>query len=154
MNALRFASVAAILLFLASPASATEADGIVAKRSSHGVAETVDRLEAALKEKGLTVFARIDHAAGASDAGLELRPTTLLIFGNPKLGTPLMQAQQTVGLDLPQKALVYEAADGQVFLAYNDPAYVLKRHGVTGQDEVAGKIAGALDAFSTAATKE
>lgn len=143
--------VAVMLLFV--PLVAQAADGVIAKKSNHSVAETIDRLEAILKEKGLTVFARIDHAAGAGKAGLALRPTTLLIFGNPKLGTPLMQSAQTVGLDLPQKALAYQDAAGDVYLAYNDPAHLKARHAIAGRDEVLKKITGALDNFTSAAVQ-
>ena len=142
----------AILLALA-PLAAKAADGIIAKKSNHSVGETIDKLEAALKSKGLTVFARIDHAAGAETAGLELRPTTLLIFGNPKLGTPLMHSAQTVAIDLPQKALAYQDASGDVYLAYNDPMYLKGRHDIGDKDEVLQKVAGALNAFTDAATK-
>src|SRR5262249_20682577 len=93
------------------------------------------RLEAALKQKGIQVFARVDHAAGAKEVGIELRPTLLLIFGNPKAGTPLMQSNQTVGIDLPLKALIWEDADGKVWLTYNRPDYVAERHGIADRTE-------------------
>jgi uncharacterized protein (DUF302 family) len=106
------------------------APGLVSIPSRHPVKVTVDRLEASLKAKGITVFARIDHAAGAAAAGMLLRPTELLIFGNPTSGTPLMQAEQTTGIDLPLKALVWEDASGSVWIAYNDPAWLAVRHGL------------------------
>jgi uncharacterized protein (DUF302 family) len=90
----------------------------------------MDRLEAEIKGMGLTVFAHIDHAAGATVAGLSLRPTDLLIFGNAKGGTPLMQAGQTIGVDLPLKILVWEDAAGRTWLSYNDPHWLAKRHGI------------------------
>ena len=90
----------------------------------------MDRLVAEVQAKGLTVFARIDHAAGASDAGLALRPTELVIFGNAKGGTPLMQANQAIGIDLPLKALVWQEASGDTWLSYNDPAWLARRHGL------------------------
>ena len=108
------------------------ADGLTTVPSSFGVKETVDRLEAAVKAKGLTVFARIDHAGGATAIGLALRPTELVIFGNARGGTPLMQAGQSAGIDLPLKAVVYEDAAGKVWLAYNDPAWVARRHALGG----------------------
>jgi uncharacterized protein (DUF302 family) len=108
-------------------------DGLVTLASAYPVAETIDRLEAAAKEKGLTIFARIDHAAGASAASLKLRPTELLIFGNAKGGTPLMQAAQTIGIDLPLKALAWEDPTGKVWLTYNDPAWLADRHGIAPQ---------------------
>ena len=104
--------------------------GIIRLRSAHTVAATIERLEALLKARGVMVFARIDFSGDAARAGLTLRPQQLLLFGNPKAGTPLMVAVPAVGLDLPLKALVWEDASGAVTVAYNDPAYVLRRHGV------------------------
>lgn len=143
----------AALVLMASPTLALAQEGLVVKQSAYPVSETVDRLEKALISKGITVFHRVDHAAGAQQIGAELLPTELLIFGNPTLGTPLMQSKREIGLDLPLKALVWEDAEGQVWLAYNDPLYLAERHGVGDQDEVFGKIGGALDKFSDAATK-
>jgi uncharacterized protein (DUF302 family) len=102
--------------------------GIVRIASRHGVADTMDRIEALLKQRGIMVFARIDFSSDAARAGLSMRPEQLLIFGNPKAGTPLMLAAPAAGLDLPLKALVWEAADGGVWIAYNDPHYVVRRH--------------------------
>jgi uncharacterized protein (DUF302 family) len=104
--------------------------GVIVLASHYPVARTVDRLESLLQEKGVLVFARIDFSADAARAGLTMRPEQLLIFGNPKGGTPLMQAMPTVGLDLPFKALVWEDSDGKTWLAYNDPAYIVQRHAV------------------------
>lgn len=106
------------------------ADGLTTIASSFAAAETMDRFEAAAKEKGLTVFARVDHAAGAAAVGMALRPTELIIFGNARGGTPLMQANQVAGIDLPLKALVYEDTAGKVWLAYNDPVWIALRHGL------------------------
>ncbi len=106
------------------------ADGLTTVPSTFGPKETMDRLEAEIRAKGMTVFARIDHAAGAVAVGLPLRPTVLLIFGSAKAGTPLMQAERAVGIDLPLKALVYEDAAGKVWLAYNDPRWIARRHGI------------------------
>lgn len=111
------------------------ADGLTTIPSRHGPKETMDRLEADVRSKGLTVFARIDHAAGAAEAGLPLRPTELLIFGNAKGGTPLMQAAQAVGIDLPLKALVWQDADGKVWLSYNEPSWIAQRHGLGAASE-------------------
>jgi uncharacterized protein (DUF302 family) len=127
-------------------------DGLTTIGSSHGPKETMDRLEAAVKAKGLTVFARIDHAAGATAVGLPLRPTELLIFGNARGGTPLMQAQQTIGIDLPLKALVWQDAAGKTWLSYNDAAWLAKRHGLS--PETAAAVTGlsaALRALAAAA---
>jgi uncharacterized protein (DUF302 family) len=129
------------------------ADGLTTLRSSNGPKETMDRLEADVKAKGLTVFARIDHAAGAAAVGLALRPTELLIFGNAKGGTPLMQSVQTIGIDLPLKALVWQDASGDTWLSYNDPSWLAKRHGLG--PEVAASVnalTAALAALAKAAT--
>lgn len=104
--------------------------GMVTIRSEHSPAETIDRLEKKVTALGMRVFARIDHGAGAAEAGLPLRPTELLIFGSPKAGTVLMQDQQTAGLDLPIKALAWEDADGNVWLTCNDAAWLAQRHGL------------------------
>jgi uncharacterized protein (DUF302 family) len=122
-------------------------------KSSHDVKTTVDRLENILRQKGMTVFIRIDHAQGALKVGKNLRPTELLIFGNPKVGAPLIQCSQSVSIDLPQKALIWEDERGGVWLSYNDPNYLAKRHGITGCAEVIKKINNALSNFATAATK-
>jgi uncharacterized protein (DUF302 family) len=128
-------------------------EGLLTIPSRFGPKETMDRLEAEVKAKGLTIFARIDHAAGAAEAGLTLRPTELLILGNAKGGTPLMQAAQTMGIDLPLKALVWQDEQGRTFLSYNDPAWLAKRHAAAALAAVeamtallaavAGKAAGA-----------
>lgn len=109
--------------------SAGAVDGLITFKSPHNAKDTMNRFEALAKERGLTVFARIDHAAGAANVDKQLRPTEVLIFGNPQGGTPLMEYSQTVGIDLPLKVLVWEDAASQVWLAYNDPVYLLKRHG-------------------------
>jgi len=125
----------------------------VSLRSANSVRVTTDRLEAALRAKAITVFARIDHAAGAASVGMSLRPTELLIFGDPRAGTPLMQADQTIGIDLPLKALVWQNAMGDTFLSYNDPAWLAKRHELGGETEAAlGNMAAALDGVAKAAT--
>jgi uncharacterized protein (DUF302 family) len=104
-------------------------NGLVTVSSAHGVKETIDRFEGDVKSKGMTIFARIDHAAGAEAVGLTLRPTELLIFGNARGGTPLMQSHQTLGIDLPLKVLAWEDADGKVWLSYNEPGWLAARHG-------------------------
>jgi len=113
----------------------------------------MNRLEAAVQAKGMTVFARIDHAAGATAVGLSLRPTEVLIFGNAKGGTPLMNSVQTIGLDLPLKALVWQDAFGGTWLSYNDPAWLAKRHGIGAETEPAvNNMTAALNALAKAAT--
>jgi len=120
---------AAIAVFALSSVVAA-ADGLVVVQSPYGAKQTMSRLEEIVKQRGLNVFARIDHAAGASKIGKSLRPTEVLIFGNPKGGTPFMECAQSVGIDLPLKALIWEDANGNVWLAYNDPAFLAQRHGV------------------------
>ncbi len=128
------------------------ADGLVTIRSSFGPKETTDRLEAEIKGNGLTVFAHIDHAAGATAAGMSLRPTDLLVFGNAKGGTPLMQASQTAGIDLPLKILVWQDEAGQTWLSYNDPHWLAKRHGIADASAAAVKgLTGVLANLAQAA---
>jgi uncharacterized protein (DUF302 family) len=122
--------IVTIVPFLVLTPPALADSGLVSKRSAHSVTETLDRLERAAREAGVAVAARIDHAANATRAGQTLRPTALLLFANPKLGTPLMQARQTIGIDLPLKALAWEDDKGQVWLTYNAPAYLASRHGL------------------------
>ena len=116
------------MLYLSLPAFA--ADGLIAAESLRGAKDTMDRLESVAKERGLTVFARIDHAAGAAKVGRKLRSTEVLIFGNPQGGTPFMECAQSVGIDLPLKALVWQDEAGKIWVGYNDPAYLAARHGV------------------------
>jgi uncharacterized protein (DUF302 family) len=120
------------LLFL--PLAQAADDGMVTMKSPYSVDETLDRFEKAVTSKGMTVFARVDHAQGAASVDLKLRPTQLLIFGNPKIGTLLMQSNQTAAIDLPLKLLAWQDADGQVWIAYNDPGYLVKRHNITDRD--------------------
>jgi uncharacterized protein (DUF302 family) len=119
----------ALCLGASAFAQMTKADGLVTVTSPHSATQTMTRLEGIVKERGLNVFARIDHAAGAAKIGKTLRPTELLIFGNPQGGTPLMECAQTAGIDLPLKALVWQDEAGKVMLSYNDPEYLAKRHG-------------------------
>ena len=129
------------------------ADGLTTVRSSYGPKETMDRLAAAVKTKGLTVFARIDHAAGAAEVGLSLRPTVLLIFGNARGGTPLMQSNPTVGIDLPLKALIWQDASGDTWLSYNDPSWIAKRHRLGHEaDAIVNAMSAALDGIARTAT--
>lgn len=132
---------------LALPASAD----MISKTSPHPVNETMDRLEAAVSEAGATIFARVDHAAGAAAIDEELRPTQLLIFGNPKIGTPVMQAAQTAGLDLPLRVLVYEDAGGETRLTYHAPAELALAHGLHTEMPVLQTMSGALDKLTEAA---
>jgi uncharacterized protein (DUF302 family) len=128
-------------------------NGLITLASAHDVGTTLDRLTATLTAKGVTIFARIDHAAGAASVGLPLRPTILVIFGNPVAGTPLMQAAQTAGIDLPLKALVWQSVDGSTHLTYNDPAWIAVRHG-TGSDaqQAVAALSAAMAAIARQAT--
>jgi uncharacterized protein (DUF302 family) len=145
-----FALLAAICLW---GVEAMAVDGLTTVESAYGPKDTMDRLEAEVKAKGLTVFARIDHAAGAAEVGLQLRPTAVLIFGNAKGGTPLMQAAQTVGIDLPLKAVVWQDAIGKTWLSYNDPDWIAERHGVGHEvDATVSALTGTLSALAKAAT--
>jgi uncharacterized protein (DUF302 family) len=117
----------AVLLAFAHPAWGAE--GMIEVKSAYGAKQTMDRLEVVLRDQGVTIFLRVDHAAGAAKIGKKLRATELLIFGNPQGGTPLMECSQTAGIDLPLKALAREDESGQVWLGYNDPAFIAARHG-------------------------
>lgn len=143
-------SALVILAFFTTASAAGAADGLVAVKSAQSVKETMNRLEEIVKQRGLNVFARIDHAAGAAKVGKSLRPTELLIFGNPQGGTPLMECAQTAGIDLPLKALAWEDASKQVWLGYNDPAYLAQRHGIANCPAVE-KLRKALSGISEAA---
>jgi uncharacterized protein (DUF302 family) len=113
----------------------------------------MDRLETEIRAQKMEIFARLDHAAGAAAAGLELRPTELIIFGNARGGTPLMQSVQTVGIDLPLKALVWEDLSGTTWLSYNEPSWIARRHNVPNAEPVASKMSAALSAMSRKATE-
>ncbi|WP_018404201.1 DUF302 domain-containing protein [Marinobacter gelidimuriae] len=149
-----FRKIVLPFLFLLSSGVALAADGLIMVKSNHSVAATADRLEAALSKNGMTIMNRINHAAGAESVNMELRPTELVIFGNPKVGTPLMQCSQTVAVDLPQKALIWEDENGQVWLGYNDPQYLKIRHAIEGCDPVLAKVEAALKNFARAATAD
>jgi uncharacterized protein (DUF302 family) len=127
-------------------------EGLTSIQSSFGPKETADRLQKEIRAHGMIIFARIDHAAGAAAVGLSLRPIKLIIFGNARGGTPLMQAVQTAGIDLPLKALVWEDTDGKTWLSYNDPGWIAQRHSIAGVEPVVSKIAAGLSAISRAAT--
>ena len=124
--------------------SALAAEGVVTVKSELSVKETIDRYETVVKSNGMAVFLRVDHAAGAGKVGKELRPTELLVFGNPQSGTALMQCAQSAGIDLPLKVLAWQDAAGQVWLGYNDPAYLVKRH------DIGATCAATIEAISKA----
>jgi uncharacterized protein (DUF302 family) len=133
-----------------SGSAAWSADGLVAVKSLRTPGETMDRLEKVLKANNIVVFARLDHAAGAAQAGRKLRPTQLLIFGNPQGGTLLMECAQSAGIDLPMKALAWQDASGQTWLAYNDPVWIAQRHKAP-QCAAAAELKKALAAFTASA---
>jgi uncharacterized protein (DUF302 family) len=122
-------------------------NGLTSVASSFGPKETMDRLETEIRAQGMAVFARIDHAAGAAEAGLTLRPTELIIFGNARGGTPLMQSVQTVGIDLPLKALVWQDAARKTWISYNEPNWIAQRHHMTSAEEVVSKMTEMLSAL-------
>lgn len=127
-------------------------EGLTSIRSAFSPKETMDRLQAEIRAQGMTVFARIDHAAGAAEVGLTLRSTELIIFGNARGGTPLMQSAQTVGIDLPLKILVWEDTAGKTWISYNEPSWIAQRHSVADAEPVVSKMAAGLSAMSRAVT--
>jgi uncharacterized protein (DUF302 family) len=133
-------------------ASAGHDDGLVTKKSNYSVTVTLDRLEAALKSKGIAVALRWKHDEKAKAVDIPLRPTELLMFGNPKLGSHMFTSNQTAGIDLPLKALAWQDEKGDVYLTYNDPNYIAKRHHITDRAEILKKMSGALNNLSNAAT--
>ena len=126
-------------------------EGLTTAPSNFGPKETMERLETELRAQGMNIFARIDHAAGAREAGLELRPTEVIIFGDARGGTPLMQGNQTAGIDLPLKALVWQDAANQSWISYNEPSWIAQRHGLTNIDPVVSKMTALLRAVTTKA---
>ncbi|MFZ0458340.1 MAG: DUF302 domain-containing protein [Rhodoplanes sp.] len=146
---MRLAAVAVILSLFASSALAEK---LVTIESKHSVKESLDRLTAALDQRGIKPVARVDHAAGAKTVGMELPPTEILIFGNPKLGTPLMQANPEVGIDLPMKVLAWQDKAGKVWVAYTAPDALKARYDIADRDEVFKAMAAALQALAKAAS--
>jgi uncharacterized protein (DUF302 family) len=141
------------LALAAATVAATAADGLTQLKSPYSVKETMDRFETAAKARNLTVFLRIDHAAGAQKAGRTLRPTELLVFGNPQGGTPLMECAQSAGIDLPLKALAWQDASGQVWLGFNEPAFLAARHGAA-DCAVVPNLKKALEGLAAEATRK
>ena len=147
----RFALTFCLFFILLQPVMA---DGIVKVSSDFNVEQTANRMEKILVAKGMTIFNRINHSQAAEKVGIKLRPTELLIFGNPKAGSPLMQCQQQVAIDLPQKALIWEDKENKVWISYNDPEYLARRHNITGCEEAIDKIKNALAGISAKAASE
>jgi len=135
-----------LTLIVLSPTMSVAADkGLVNKKSQFGVKVTLDRLEKILRKKGITIVTRWSHDAGAKKAGITLRPTELLIFGNPKMGSHFFTSKQTAGIDLPMKALAWKDDKGQVWLTYNDPDYIANRHDINDRAKIVKKMTGALN---------
>lgn len=144
------------VLALSATLSFAQADGVITISSESSVSATLDKLETALKSKGMNVFARVDHSGGAQKVGKSLDDTELLIFGNPKIGTPLMQCQRSIAIDLPQKMLAWQDDAGKVWLSYNDPLYLAKRHGLDMNNPcypILEKVSKALSNFAMQASK-
>jgi len=143
--------IVALTGLFASSAMADEVDGLIKMKSMHSVTVTIDRLANIVKKKGITVALRWNHSAKANKLGIKMRPTELLIFGNPKLGSHIMTSEQTAAIDMPLKAIAWKDANGQVWLGYNDPAYIARRHHITNRDEVVAKISKALASMTAKA---
>ncbi|MFK5978922.1 MAG: DUF302 domain-containing protein [Rhizobiaceae bacterium] len=143
-------------LFFASLLSiqASADTGLITVESKHSVQITLDRLTEIMTSKGITIFARVDHAAGAKKIGTKMAPTQLLLFGNPKLGTPLMMSSRTIGIDLPLKALAWRDDNGKVWVSYNDPAFLKSRHEMSDRDPVFEKMRNVLKGLIGKAVSE
>ena len=152
------AAVVIVLTLGGLPASVRAAEapgkGLIVLKSDFSATKTLDRLGLALKRAGLTIFARIKHQTGAKKVNIPLRPTEVLIFGNPKMGTPLMNSNQAIGLDLPMRAVAWEDAKGVTHLAYTDPAALKARYGIANRDALFAKMTKALKKFTTMAAKK
>lgn len=152
---LKRTTILLLCALFSTTAFAGDVDGLIKMKSAWGVAKTLDRLEVLLKKKGITIAARWKHSEKAKGVNIPMRDTELLIFGNPKLGSHLMTSKQTVAIDLPMKAIAWSDAKGQVWIAYNDPMYIAKRHGVNDRPEQLKKMSGALSKLtSKAASKD
>jgi len=139
------------LIALLPPLSFGNEKGMISKQSNFTAKQTIDRLENVLQKKGITIVKRWSHHAGAKKAGIELRDTELLLFGNPKLGSHFFTSNQTAGIDLPMKALAWQDADGKVWLTYNDPQYIADRHNINNRPAIIKKMTGALDKLTNVA---
>lgn len=150
----KLTSITLFLFIFSFPAFAAQnPEGTLSVASPYSVQETTDRLETIILKKGMKIFNRINHAEGAKMVEIPIRDTELLIFGNPKVGAPLMQCTQTIGLDLPMKALVWQNEQGQVFITYNDIAYLKHRHDLQGCESVIEKVTAALAGITNAAVQ-
>jgi uncharacterized protein (DUF302 family) len=141
---MRILNLCVFLLLIASSPFVSAEKGMISYKSTYSVDETVEKLEKILKEKGMTIFAIVEHSEGAKQVGITLPPTQVVIFGNPKVGSLLMQCARSTAIDLPQKALIYEDSDGTTRLAFNDPKYLNSRHGLSQCQKPIEKISAAL----------
>jgi uncharacterized protein (DUF302 family) len=158
MGLLRYVVVSAVAALLGGTSLAASAvEGLITSPSAHSVDATMEKFESAAKKRGFIVFARLDHAAGAESVGLKMPRATVIVFGNPRAGTPVFVKTPTVAIDLPLKAMVWEDANGKVFLSYNSAEYLFDtiyvRHGAPHDKAVAAKIESALKAIADEATK-
>ena len=143
-----------ILFLIMMPMTSNAQNGLISIKSQHSVTQTADRFEQLINDKGLTFFARINHTENAKSAKLELRPTQVILFGNPVAGTALMNCGQTIAIDLPQKALFWEDNEGTSWVSYNDPHYLKDRHSLQGCEPVIEKVSGLLSAVAISAASE
>ncbi|MCK4709055.1 MAG: DUF302 domain-containing protein [Gammaproteobacteria bacterium] len=141
------------LALLPLSASLFAAEGVINVPSKHSVEQTANKLEKVLLSKGMKIFQRVKHSEGAKSVGININPTELIIFGNPKAGSPLMKCAPTVAIDLPQKAVIWQDANSKVWISYNDPAYLKQRHNIQGCDKVLTKVSGILSKLTGAAAK-
>ncbi len=141
------------LSLLSLSVSVFAADGVINVQSQHTVEQTANKLEKILLSKGMKIFQRVNHSEGAKTVGININPTELIIFGNPKVGAPLMKCAPTVAIDLPQKAVIWQDANQKVWISYNDPAYLKQRHNIQGCEKVLAKVSGALSKLTGAAAK-
>jgi uncharacterized protein (DUF302 family) len=141
-------ALAALCFFTLANADQT---GLITKKSAHPPKETIDRLETQLTQKGITVALRWSHSDRARDVGIDVRPTELIVFGNPKLGSHMFTSNQAAGIDFPMKVLAWEDENGQAWVTYNDPTYLAERHGIQDRAEIVQKMTGALQTFTDAA---
>lgn len=133
--------------------SSMAVDGMINVKSKHSVQATADKLEKVLLSKGMKIFQRVKHSEAAKSVGITLKPLELIIFGNPKVGSPLMKCAKSVAIDLPQKALIWQDKHKGVWISYNDPAYLKQRHNIQGCDKVLAKVSGALSKMTSAAAQ-
>jgi uncharacterized protein (DUF302 family) len=149
-----FKRITLIILINLVPSLGYSIESLISVESKYSVKETADRFESIINDKGLTLFARIDHHKNASDVNLEVRPTEVILFGNPKVGTPLMQCSQQVAIDLPQKVLVFKDLENRVWISYNNPEFIRERHNIKGCEKVLNKISNVLSKLTKAAASK